>query len=221
MKHQRLQKAMLALTVGLSLTIGACTRSASTLPAPTGQAGATASGLTAQQATMEAVRSALLTQTAQAGVSGAPAATEAAPAATAGPTSSVLGATGVVPTATTIQVATSTPGAPSTYTLQEGEFPYCIARRFNVDPGTLLAVNGMTPSSAVSPGMTLTIPQSAGEFPPPRALRSHPTTYTVQSGDTIYSIACLFGDVDPNAIAAANGLASPYTLTPGTVLNIP
>ena len=132
-----------------------------------------------------------------------------------------MGETAVVPTATSAQVATATPGIPSTYTLKEGEFPYCIARRFNVDPGTLLAVNGMTPSSAVSPGLTLTIPQSAGEFPPPRALRSHPATYTVQAGDTIYSIACLFGDVDPNAIAAANGLSSPYTLTPGTVLNIP
>lgn len=217
MKHQRLQKAVLALIVGVSLAIGACTRSASTLPAPTGEAGATASGLTAQQATMESVRSALLTQTAQAGESGAPTATEAP---TAGPTSA-LGETAVVPTATSAQLAPPTPGIPSTYTLKEGEFPYCIARRFNVDPSSLLAANGMTPSSAVSPGLTLTIPQDASPFPPPRALRSHPSTYTVQVGDTINSIACLFGDVDPNAIAAANGLSSPYTLTPGTVLTIP
>ena len=29
--------------------------------------------------------------------------------------------------------ATPTPGRPATYVIQDGEFPYCIARRFNVD----------------------------------------------------------------------------------------
>jgi LysM repeat protein len=41
------------------------------------------------------------------------------------------------------------------------------------------------------------------------------------AGDTIYTIACAFGDVDPNAIIVVNGLESPYTLTPGQVLQIP
>jgi LysM repeat protein len=69
--------------------------------------------------------------------------------------------------------------------------------------------------------MVLKIPQTGNPFPAGRSLRAHPTNYTVSSGDTIYSIACLFGAVDPYAIATANGLSSPYTLTAGQSLYIP
>jgi LysM repeat protein len=158
--------------------------------------------------TMEAVRSDLLTQTAQAAegeMEEVTATPEATSEATEAPT----------------QSTTATVGVPTTYTLQQGEFPYCIARRFDVDPNRLLSVNGFDSSTVASPGLTLTIPQGTGGFPPPRALREHPGTYTVQSGDTIYGIACLFGDVDPIAIAQANGLSEPYSLTAGTTLNIP
>ena len=33
---------------------------------------------------------------------------------------------------------------PLYYTLQSGEFPYCIARRFNIDPRELLAINNLS-----------------------------------------------------------------------------
>jgi len=111
---------------------------------------------------------------------------------------------------------------PASYTLQKGEFPYCIARRFNVNPADLLSLNGLTvsQSTALRPGLVLNIPQT-GVFNAERALLPHPAQYTVQSGDTIYSIACKYGDVDPVNIAAVNGLGAPYTLTVGTVLQIP
>ena len=70
-------------------------------------------------------------------------------------------------------------------------------------------------------GMSLKIPQTGGKFPDGRALKKHPAKYTVVSGDTIYSIACKYGDVEPWAIAMANNLAAPYTLTVGSVINIP
>jgi LysM repeat protein len=70
------------------------------------------------------------------------------------------------------------------------------------------------------PGTLLRIPQT-GSFPGSRALLSHPATYPVVSGDTIYSVACIYGDVDPLAIASTNSLSSPYTLTPGTTIRIP
>jgi LysM repeat protein len=118
-------------------------------------------------------------------------------------------------------IPTITPGLPATYTLQKGEFLYCIARRFNVNPTSMMSLNGLGPNSLVYEGMVLKIPQGGGKFPDGRALKTHPAQYTVVSGDTIYSIACKFGDVEPWAIAMANNLAAPYTLTAGAVINIP
>ncbi|GAB4493669.1 MAG: hypothetical protein Fur0016_27970 [Anaerolineales bacterium] len=116
----------------------------------------------------------------------------------------------------------ATTGKPSAYTLQKGEFPFCIARRFDIDPDELLALNGLNRSqSYFTPGTVLKIPQTGKGFPGARALLAHPTQYTVLSGESIYSIACKFGDVDPLAIAAQNGLQPPYTLTVGSQISIP
>jgi len=110
---------------------------------------------------------------------------------------------------------------PATYTLQKGEFPFCIARRFNVDPDAMLRASGLTRPDVYYPGLNLTIPQS-GSFPGSRMLATHPATYTVASAqETLYSIACKFGDVDPAAIAAANGISVSAKLTVGQQLQIP
>jgi LysM repeat protein len=133
------------------------------------------------------------------------------------------------PTGGIAQLATVTPQLaqptvqtvrPSTYTLQQGEFIFCLARRFNVDVDQTLALNGLHDSETLYPGFTVKIPAS-GSFSGNRALKAHPTTYTVRSGESIYSIACLYGDVDPMNIAAVNGLAAPYNLTPGAQIQIP
>lgn len=120
----------------------------------------------------------------------------------------------ITPVATTVVIR------PATYTLQIGEYPYCIARRFNVNPNDLLVVNGLTDGQLFQPGLTLKIP-STGTFPGPRALHTHPGTYIVVADDTIYKIACYFGDVDPFVIATANKLVAPYKLTIGQTLTIP
>ncbi|HUF00559.1 MAG TPA: LysM peptidoglycan-binding domain-containing protein [Anaerolineales bacterium] len=110
---------------------------------------------------------------------------------------------------------------PASYTLQRGEFPYCIARRFDVDPDALLSLNGLSSGNLYYPNLTLKIPQS-GNFPGTRALRNHPATYTVAaSNETLYGVACLFGDVDPSAIAQANNIAVGAALTAGQQLSIP
>lgn len=110
---------------------------------------------------------------------------------------------------------------PATYTLQSGEFVFCIARRFDVDPDQVLSLNGLSDGQTVYPGKVLKIPQS-GSFPGSRALKNHPATYTVSSSnETVYSIACQYGDVDPGAIAQANNLSPSAGLTAGQQLSIP
>jgi len=116
-------------------------------------------------------------------------------------------------------VPTATPGIPTTYKLRSGEHIYCISRRFNVNPAEVMSINGI--SNLVPAGFVLKIPQTGNPFPGNRALIAHPTTYQVQQSDTIYTVACEFGDVDPFAIAYANGLTEPYKLTPGQTIHIP
>jgi len=131
------------------------------------------------------------------------------------------------PTATlAVSGPTSTslpPGSrPSTYVLQKGEWPYCIARRFDVNPNELLDLNNLPSGDIYYPNLTLKIPQTGNRFPPPRSLRTHPTTYTVAASDqTVGGVACVFGDVDPSAIAQANNISVGAALTAGQTLSIP
>ena len=137
------------------------------------------------------------------------------------------------PTATATQAvvnnaptSTSVPSSSGTeWILKDGEFPFCIARRYNVDPQDLIAVSGLTSPDIYYEGQRLIIPQnstwpaSAG----PRSLRNHPDTYTVTgtSDTTVYGVACKYGDVDPAAIAQANGISVGTTLTVGQQLSVP
>jgi hypothetical protein len=105
-----------------------------------------------------------------------------------------------------------------------GEWPYCLARRFDIDPAAILAANGLTEQEAsnLSVGAQLTIPvEEVGTFGANRQLRAHPTTYTATGNDTFFSIACAFGDVWPEHIAEANGMDLDDELQGGTQLHIP
>ena len=108
-----------------------------------------------------------------------------------------------------------------TYTLHPGEFPYCIARRLNVDPGELLVLNGLLNQQTFYAGTVLQIPQTGNAYPGERMQQTHPTTYTVSRADeTLYTIACAFGDVDPQQLAQANGLSIDSALYVGQQLNV-
>jgi len=151
--------------------------------------------------------------------------TPAVPPTGAAPTAFVI-STPIPGTTPIVIVPTSTPGHPSTYTLMQGEWPYCIARRFNVNAQELVDSNGITTTQILQPGTVLHVPQTGNPFIGPRTLLNHPTTYTVKVDhtgqvETIYGIACKFGDVDPNQIIAANNLATPFTVHINQVLNIP
>ena len=147
---------------------------------------------------------------------------EQPPAATATPETAPqqdVQAGGQQPAAEDVKPTEGNP--PATYALQKGEFPFCIARRFNLNQSELLAVNGLTLNSKPGVGAVLKLPQTGNPFVSERSLKSHPTNYTVKAGDTIYTVACQYGDVGPDLIALANKLEAPYTLTAGQVLRIP
>jgi LysM repeat protein len=235
MRSPRMTGLLIAGLIVVALSLGACTRSAST-PVPTpGGKGTTPGALTGQQATMEAVRSALLTQTAQAvggtpGKTGTPAAqgTPLAPLGT--PTQRT---TSTTPIASVVVAVTPTTCGTASYTVLTGEWVYSIARKFNVDPNDIISLNGLAAPYALTPGQSLKIPSTCTSTMPtstpagPTITPGGPTltpgagkTYVVQSGEWVYSIARKFG-VDPQAIIDANHLSAPYTLSVGQTLIIP
>ncbi len=112
--------------------------------------------------------------------------------------------------------------APAAYILHAGEFPYCIARRYNVNPTELLALNGFARDQTFFAGMVVQIPQTGNPFPGQRMLQLHPGQYAVTGAyETFYSIACVYGDLEPSLIAQANGISVDSALAVGQVLIIP
>lgn len=129
-------------------------------------------------------------------------------------------------TAVVVTQPTLTPSANAallaSYRLQRGEFPYCIARRLNVDPNELLSLSGLLGREIFPAGTLLQIPQTGKPFPGERMLRLHPAFYSVsRSGQTLYGVACTFGDIDPLLIAQSNNLPVDSQLYKGQQLQIP
>ena len=219
MAHLRRRNLVLALVIILVLGVAACTRSASTPPPSTDDAGAEGP-VSETQATMDAVRSAILTQTAQALVGSGPTLT-----ATPEPTDAISATEAVVTTPTPV------PGQIE-YTVQAGDWIFKIAREFGVDPQDIIDLNNLASPGSLEVGMVLQIPSSAAApttaAPPvqvtatgtPGTAVPSGTTHIVQPGEWIWQIARIYG-VDPQAIIDANNLASPATIYPGQELIIP
>jgi hypothetical protein len=112
---------------------------------------------------------------------------------------------------------------PSTYTLQKGEWPICIARRYDLDLASFFSVNGLSMNSRPTVGTVLKVPSSGNwnsSAYGSRSLRSH-SDFKVGASDTIYTIACYYGDVSPEGILAANGLNNAGDIHSGMTLKIP
>jgi len=207
---------MLVIMILVTLTLSACRMSASTPPPVTPT---TNLSEIARQATQTAIA-----KTPKAGDTQVPEATQAddTQAATQAPTEAAdTPEPTQKPTSDSDNQSGPEYAVPDSYTLHEGEFPFCLARRFNINIDDLLNHNGLSRDAILYPGDVIEIPRNARPYNGNRARRTHPTTYTVQSGETIYEIACLFGDVDPRAIAEVNDIGLEQSLQPGTVLQIP
>jgi len=227
MANQRLGNLLSMLAIALFVfTLTACTRSASTPPPATEETGPTGPQ-SETQATMDAVRSAILTQTAQAAEGGI---------ATPTPTEALIGA-GETPAAAGTTVAagpTATPlGQEIEYTVQPGDWIFKIAREFNVDPQDIIDLNNLTNPGSLTVGTVLKIPVAGASIEPTVVGTAVATTaattgtpssgttiHIVQPGEWIWQIARLYG-VDPQAIIDANNLTSPANISPGDELIIP
>ena len=211
-----MSRMRLAIVVVIILTVGlpACTRSAST-PPPATDEGLPSGAQSETQATMDAVRSAILTQTAQALGD-----TSATSTPTSLPTSDPLVSATPEP-----DEATVTPeGQITEYTVLPGDWIFKIAREFGVDPQAIIDLNELLNPGSLEVGMVLKIP--ASETAPPATADGTGTpveggtTHVVKSGEWIWQIARLYG-LDPQDIIDANNLTSPATIYPGQELIIP
>ena len=114
-----------------------------------------------------------------------------------------IGQTLLLPSATVIA---------DTYTVQKGDTLYGIANKLGTTVSELKNTNNLT-SDTLSIGQVLKIPNSNNEE------NSNTITYTVKSGDSLYSIAKNY-DVTVDAIKKENNLTS-NLLSIGQILKIP
>lgn len=210
--HKSLQLVLIFIVI-LGLTLSACTRAASTAPAEEGgdQGGeGTAPPANSQQATMDAVRSALLTQTAQAGGGAQP--TVAPPTPTPTSSGDTEGSA----------EATSEPSEIE-YTVLEGDWLWKIALVYEVDPEAIMEANNLASPGDLKAGMVIIIPLGtvdAGDGVATSTRVTSGTVHVVQAGEWIWQIARQYG-VNPQSIIDANDLANPSLIYPGMELVIP
>ena len=216
----------------ISLALVGCTRSAST-PPPSEEESAPSGSQSETQATMDAVRSAILTQTAQAMEVEGPTATP-----TSEPTTEVATAT---PAEADLTATSQAQADIVEYTVQPGDWIFKIARDYGIDPQDIIDANDLAVPNALEVGTVLQIPVSGGvsatatETPKAEATEATEeaggeegeatavpagTTHVVQPGEWIWQIARVYG-IDPQEIIDANNLSSPATIYPGQDLIIP
>jgi LysM repeat protein len=115
---------------------------------------------------------------------------------------------------------TPSPGTPTTYIGQRGDWFYAIARKFGVSVSALQAANPGVNPNMIYPGQVLNIPSSGTNLPTLVPTPGTPSSYTVRPGDTLFSIAVHFRTT-PYALQIANHLANPNFIYPGQALIIP
>ena len=101
----------------------------------------------------------------------------------------------------------------TTYTVSSGDSLYSIARRFNTTVDDIKRLNNLT-SNNLSIGQVLKIPSSSTDTG-----NNQSTTYTVSSGDSLYSIARRF-NTTVDEIKRLNNLTN-NNLSIGQILRIP
>ncbi|MFQ5593113.1 MAG: LysM peptidoglycan-binding domain-containing protein [Anaerolineae bacterium] len=107
-----------------------------------------------------------------------------------------------------------------TYTVQPGDTLYSLALRFGTTVSDIALQNNIVNPSLIFVGQQLTICPQGVTPPPPPQPPADCTPYTVETGDTLYSIAIRFGST-VQAIAQANNITNPNLIFVGQKLCIP
>lgn len=166
--------------------------------------------------------------------------TQVAPPTTTG-TQGATAATPSAPSAQTVVVspapsAASATGQTFTYTVVAGDTLLSIATRFGTTPEAIAQLNSLADPNALTLGQALQIPgtasaaasgaatttagQTSGATTTGGATTGGSTSYTVQSGDTLGSIARRFGTTIAELVRV-NNLANPDALQVGQKLVVP
>ena len=97
-----------------------------------------------------------------------------------------------------------------TYIVQKGDSINAIAKKFNVSPDEIVALNNISNRNLITVGQKLLIP-----------LEGKIKYYIVKKGDTLSGIAKRLGLNGYKELAKVNNLSWPYLITPGQSLLIP
>ena len=112
------------------------------------------------------------------------------------------------------------------YTLHNGEDLVCLGRRFDISVPDLLLQNNVSSIDDFKAGDKVILPNNSNHWNITdgyggRTLKEHPHKYITKQGDTLFSIACAYGDVKPEDIAIMNNLSLGGKLLLGKEISIP
>lgn len=113
-----------------------------------------------------------------------------------------------------------TGGSGNVYTVRQGDTLYSIARQFGVTVDAIQTANGITNISAISVGQQIQIPGNGSSTGGTQAPAPQTSAYTVQAGDTLYSIAQRF-DTSTQQLILLNNLENPSALSVGQQIAVP
>jgi LysM repeat protein len=107
-------------------------------------------------------------------------------------------------------------GCTAYHTVQRGDTLYSIARRYSTTVQQIQSFNGIANANQIYAGQQLCVYHN-GQNPIPQPTDG---SYTVQPGDTLFSIARRYG-MNVTQLASFNGIWNPSRIYVGQVLRIP
>lgn len=115
-----------------------------------------------------------------------------------------------------VAAAAAPASAARTHTVKAGESLSGIADLYGITPEALAQANGIDSPDLIVEGQVLVVPGAAAVTELPATGRTH----TVQAGESLSTIADGYG-LDPDALAAYNGITDANLIAEGQILRIP